>query len=120
MTAVLLPPLAEQKQIVSEVERLLSIANSMEQTIEQSLKQSERLRQSILKQAFSGQLVPQDPNDEPAAQLLARIREEREKRAAAPSKKIESRAQCKTGAAQGRALKKAVRKSSKERARLFE
>ena len=36
------------------------------------------LRQSILKKAFAGQLVPQDPNDEPAAALLARLRAERE------------------------------------------
>lgn len=71
------PPLAEQKQLVSEVERLLSIADAMEQTIKQSLKQAERLRQSILQQAFAGKLVPQDPNDEPASRLLERIREER-------------------------------------------
>ena len=45
--------------------------------METSLKRAERLRQSILKQAFSGQLVPQDPNDEPAAVLLACIQAER-------------------------------------------
>lgn len=72
-----LPPLAEQQQIVSEVERLLSIADATEQTIGQSLKQAERLRQSILQQAFAGKLVPQDPADEPAETLLARIRAER-------------------------------------------
>lgn len=72
-----LPPLAEQQQIVAEVERLLSIADATERTIEQSLKQAERLRQSILKQAYEGKLVPQDPADEPAEVLLARIREER-------------------------------------------
>ncbi len=41
------------------------------------LQQAEALRQSILKKAFSGQLVPQDPNDEPASALLARIKTER-------------------------------------------
>ena len=47
------------------------------ESITQSLKQAEALRQSILKKAFSGKLVPQDPNDEPAEKLLARIRAER-------------------------------------------
>ncbi len=57
----------------------------MEQTIEESLQKAEALRQSILKRAFEGKLVPQDPSDEPAAELLARIRAERE--AAAPVRK---------------------------------
>ena len=48
-----------------------------DESITQSLKQAEALRQSILKKAFSGKLVPQDPNDEPAEKLLARIRAER-------------------------------------------
>jgi len=45
--------------------------------VEQSLRQAERLRQSILKRAFEGKLVPQDPNDEPAEKLLERIRTEK-------------------------------------------
>ena len=73
-----LPPLAEQRRIVAEVERRLSVIQQAEATVENSLKRAERLRQSILKQAFSGQLVPQDPNDEPASVLLERIRAERE------------------------------------------
>ena len=72
-----LPPLAEQHRIVAEVERRLSVVQQAEATVEMGLKRAERLRQSILKQAFSGQLVPQDPNDEPAAALLARIQAER-------------------------------------------
>ena len=71
------PPAAEQRRIVAEVERHLSIIQQAEATVETSLKRAERLRQSILKQAFSGQLVPQDPNDEPAAVLLARIQAQR-------------------------------------------
>jgi len=77
-----LPPLAEQRKIVEEIERRLSIADQVEKTIEQSLKQAERLRQSILKRAFEGKLVPQDPNDEPTDELLERIKAEKAKREA--------------------------------------
>lgn len=51
--------------------------DQLEQTITTALQQADALRQSILKKAFSGQLVPQDPNDEPASALLARIKSER-------------------------------------------
>ena len=53
--------------------------------MEASLQQAERLRQSILKRAFYGELVPQDPNDEPASVLLERIRAQREAEQAAAS-----------------------------------
>jgi type I restriction enzyme, S subunit len=77
MLDVPVPPLAEQEQILAEVDRRLSVADEIEQVVDQSLKQAERLRQSILKRAFAGKLVPQDPSDEPAEMLLERIRAQR-------------------------------------------
>ena len=70
-----LPSQQEQNQIVSEVERRLSIADEVEQQINTNLKRAERLRQAILKKAFSGKLVPQDPDDEPAGVLLEKIKQ---------------------------------------------
>lgn len=73
----------EQQQVVSEIERRFSVADQIEKTVDHSLKQAERLRQSILKRAFEGKLVPQDPNNEPAEKLLEHIKEERAKQQAA-------------------------------------
>jgi len=74
----------EQARILLALEYKLSETDQLDQTITTSLQQAEALRQSILKKAFSGQLVPQDPNDEPASELLARIRAEK---AAQPNNK---------------------------------
>jgi hypothetical protein len=74
---VYFPSMEEQQRIVAEIESRLSVCDKIEESIEKSLKQAESLRQSILKKAFEGKLVPQDPNDEPANALLARIQAER-------------------------------------------
>ncbi|MBC8320130.1 MAG: restriction endonuclease subunit S [Bacteroidetes bacterium] len=76
MVNIILPLccIEEQHQIVKEIENRISVADNLEITIDQSLKQSEALRQSILKRAFEGKLVPQDPNDEPAEVLLESIK----------------------------------------------
>jgi type I restriction enzyme, S subunit len=71
------PPIVEQFKIVNEIERYFSIADKIETIITTSLLQAESLRQSILKRAFEGKLVPQDPNDEPASVLLERIKAEK-------------------------------------------
>jgi type I restriction enzyme, S subunit len=67
----------EQQQIVEEIESRLSICDQIETAIAENLQRAEALRQSILKRAFAGKLVPQDPNDEPAELLLERIRQEK-------------------------------------------
>lgn len=64
----------DQDRIVKEIESRLSECDKIEETIESSLQQAEALRLSIIKKAFEGKLVPQDPKDEPAEKLLERIR----------------------------------------------
>ncbi|MEI7461927.1 MAG: restriction endonuclease subunit S [Pirellula sp.] len=76
-TSVPFPPLAEQQGIVNVVDEKLSQIDAAEMQIEHGLLRASRLRQSILKQAFEGKLVPQDPKDEPTSVLLARLRASR-------------------------------------------
>jgi type I restriction enzyme S subunit len=76
-----LPPQEEQARIVTEIERQLSFVDACERAVDAGLARSAALRRSVLKAAFEGRLVPQDPSDEPASVLLERIRAER---AAAP------------------------------------
>lgn len=74
-----LPTINEQKQIVKEIEKCFEVADEVERVIAESLEKAEQLKQSILKKAFEGRLVPQDPTDEPASILLQKIKSERNK-----------------------------------------
>jgi type I restriction enzyme S subunit len=75
--AIPIPPVDEQHAITDTLSAQLEAAKDQGMAIDLSLKQSTAQRQNILRAAFAGQLVPQDPNDEPASVLLERIRAER-------------------------------------------
>jgi len=77
--ALMIPPYKEQEIIVSKIEHLFSIIKESESIIDIELKRAQSLFQSILKCAFEGKLVPQDPNDLPASVLLERIKSEKSK-----------------------------------------
>lgn len=68
------PTLAEQERIVAEIESRFERADALETAVDRALNDAEKLKQAVLKKAFSGELVPQNPDDEPASVLLARIR----------------------------------------------
>lgn len=71
-----LPPRVEQRRIANRIDTLLSITENIAQLLEHQNISTARLRQSVLKWAFEGKLVPQDPEDEPASALLDRIKAE--------------------------------------------
>ena len=76
------PPLAEQKRIVAKIEELMpkveKYGKAQDELNKLNEELPERLKKSILQEAIEGRLVPQDPNDEPASVLLAKIRKEKE------------------------------------------
>ena len=78
-TPIPLPPALEQEAAIAGLDECLQGIHELDQPVELGLKQSTAQRHNILRAAFAGQLVPQDPNDEPASVLLERIRAERAK-----------------------------------------
>ncbi|KYN85120.1 type I restriction endonuclease subunit S [Vibrio cidicii] len=68
-----LPPVEEQKEIVRLVDQYFAFADTIEAQVKKAQARVDKLTQSILAKAFRGELVPQDPNDEPADKLLERI-----------------------------------------------
>jgi len=85
---VAVPPIAEQRKIVAEVDRQFSFIEACDRAIDAGLVRSAALRRSVLKAAFEGRLVSQDPSDEQASVLLERIRDQR---LTAPSAKRRAR-----------------------------
>jgi type I restriction enzyme S subunit len=86
------PPMAEQNEIVRRIESLFAFIDTVEKQYLAAKKRIDRLSQSLLAKAFRGELVPQDPNDEPAAELLKRIQAERQQQATEkPKRKASAR-----------------------------
>ncbi|MBK7993039.1 MAG: restriction endonuclease subunit S [Blastocatellia bacterium] len=83
-----LPPLAEQQEIVRRVESLFKLADQLEGRYQKAKSYVDKLTQSILAKAFRGELVAQDPNDEPASVLLERIKQEKEAATTEKSRKV--------------------------------
>ncbi len=84
------PPKEEQKEIVRRVESLFTLADTVEKQYLAAKQRLDRLTQSLLAKAFRGELVPQDPNDEPAAELLKRIQAERNAQPPVKNKRAKS------------------------------
>jgi type I restriction enzyme, S subunit len=77
-TKIPLPPLEEQKEIVSQIEQGFTLIENTSKIIESTLQKLQTMKMSVLKQAFEGKLVPQDPNDEPASVILEKIKSTKE------------------------------------------
>ena len=85
------PPLAEQDEIIRRVGSLLGFAESVASRLARAHEQVEKLTPTLLAKAFRGELVPQNPNDEPASVLLERIRAARAADAAMPKRPMMKR-----------------------------
>ena len=92
MAPIPIPPYLEQLHIVSMIEAMLSETSSLTSNITNAYEWLNSLDRSILAKAFRGELVEQDPNDEPASVLLDRIRVDREQQAQGKAKKLGKKA----------------------------
>lgn len=88
---LMLPPINEQKEIVRRVEALFALADKLEVRYQQARAQVEKLTPALLAKAFRGELVEQDPNDEPAERLLERVRSDREEESSMKKKLIKNK-----------------------------
>ena len=88
---LVLPPQEEQVRIIDEAEYQFSFIDACERAVDAGLDRSDGLRRWILKAAFEGRLVPQDPNDEPASMLLEQIRCDRQSSATRPGRGTKQR-----------------------------
>ena len=79
-----IPSLEEQKEIIARIEQGFSLIENTQNIVNSTLQTLQTMKMSVLKQAFEGKLVPQDPNDEPAQILLEKIKSTKE---AQPTKK---------------------------------
>jgi len=109
-----IPTIEEQKEIVHRVEALFSLADNIEKQYREAKKRTDRLTQSLLAKAFRGELVPQDPNDEPASELLKRIQADRE--AKKPVKELSRKKSVKKRALREKVPLKGINKASKKTA----
>jgi type I restriction enzyme, S subunit len=94
--SVKLPSLDEQHEIVRRVETLFAFADRLETRLTTARNHADRLTPATLAKAFRGELVPQDPNDEPASVLLERIRAARQSRAGISSTFVKRKLRIKT------------------------
>lgn len=90
---IAVPPLEEQVVIVKRVSELFSLADQIEEKYNLAKEQVDKITQSVLSKAFRGELVPQDPNDEPASILLERIKSEKEAASSKPKPKRKKKTQ---------------------------
>lgn len=83
---VKLPPICEQHEMVKRIEKLLAVADQLDAKMARVRKRIDNLTPSLLAKAFRGELVPQDPNEEPASVLLERIKGQKASAEAAPTR----------------------------------